>query len=342
MLVHLDGFDSYSVVADLAMEYGNISNVSFSTSTGRFGGGMAHVGASGMGGLTKALGATTTEFWVGFAAKFGVLSTTYPSGIIEFQSGAGIEFAVCITNGLFTLHLGRSGDTIVQNSVSVPQGMVLGGWQFLEIRYKYGASAGVVEVWVNGVQCVTYSGNTAHMSGGSILQLVIPGTRNSGMSEIYLDDLYIIDVAAGGANTTRLGDCRIATLLPTGNSTNQATPSAGSAYTCVNEAQWNTSNYVTFTPYAAGMIEDYTLGSLPSTPTAVFGVRVLAIADKSDAGSAGLCPYVNSGGTTALGTGQPLSTSWGHIAGVFEVDPHTSAAWTTAAVNAMICGVETV
>jgi hypothetical protein len=331
MLVHLDGFDSYSVVADLALEY-TYSVSSFSTSTGRFGGGAIYNGY-----ITKNI-TPTTELWTGFACKW--LSGGLYSDIITFTGGAGIEAVITALNGGIQLRLGSRGGTVVA-SCACPQNFIASMWHWFEVRYKYGTSAGVVEIWLDGVQLLTYTGNVSSAAGGSISQIQYCNTSNSVIG--YLDDLYIIDVAAGGANTTRLGDCRIGTLVPTSNaSPNQATPSTGSAYTCVDEAQWNTSDYVTFTSYSAGKVEAYGMSSLPSTPTAIYGVRVLAIGDKSDAGSAGFYPYIASGGSSALGAGQPLSTSWGHIYSIFEIDPHTSAAWATAAVNAMACGVQTV
>ena len=156
-----------------------------------------------------------------------------------------------------------------------------------------------------------------------------------------LDDLYILD-ATQGANTTRLGDCRIATLLPTANAgPNNGTPSAGAAYACVSEARWNTTDYVTLTN-TTGQEELYSMGSLPMTPTAVFGVRVLSIADKSDSGAAGFYPAVKSGGVEGDATGVPILTTWARQYGIFETDPSTSAAWTASAVNAMACGVKVV
>ena len=335
MLVHFDGFDSYAVAADLALEYSIGGSPAFTTSGGRFGGGA--VSLSGQS-FSKALAASTTEIWVGFAGKFSTYSTH--GTICTFVSAAGTEVVLeALPSSGFLLHTQGYSGTIIATSL-IPANFFSNIWHWIEVRYKYGTSAGVFEVWCDGVQYMSFTGNTTGYGGGSITSVVI----GSGFGSVtgYFDDLYIIDVAAGGANTTRLGDCRIATLVPTGNSTNQGTPSSGSAYTCVNEAQYNTSNYITFSPYSAGLIEDYTLGSLPSTPTAIYGMRVLAIGNKSDAGSAGFFPYLSSGGTAAQGAVTPLSTSWGHAFGIFETNPHTSAAWTTSAINAMICGVKTV
>ena len=339
MLVHLDGFDSYSVAADLAMEY-TASISSFSTSTGRFGGGAITLSPTTQ--FQKSI-APTSEVWVGYAAKLTGWSTAYSNPLAQFNSGAGPEGSICVsqTGSSITIYQGDAHRTLI-GTYALPPSLITGAWHWLEFHYKYGTSTGIMEMWCDGVQVFSFTGNTTYYTGGSISQIQIGHSTYGSVAGTY-DDLYIIDVAAGGANTTRLGDCRIGTLVPTSNaSPNQGTPSTGSAYTCVDEAQRNTSDYVTFTSYSAGLQELYGMSSLPSTPIGIFGVRVLAIGNKSDAGSAGFYPMVKSGGSSALATGLPLSTSWVDIPGIFETNPNTSAAWLTAAVNAMACGVQTV
>ena len=79
MLVHLDGFDSYSVAADLAMEY-TASISSFSTSTGRFGGGAITLSPTTQ--FQKSI-APTSEVWVGYAAKLTGWSTAYSNPLAQ-------------------------------------------------------------------------------------------------------------------------------------------------------------------------------------------------------------------------------------------------------------------
>ena len=338
MLVHLDGFDSYTTTTVLGAIYSLYqagSGTLLSTNGGRFGGGSVQYTAL-TNRLSKAI-APLTELWCGYAVNFSGLRS--PGSVLwKFASLAGDEFCVTYIDGVVQVFRGTYSNTLV-GTYYVPT-ISLNTWHWVECRYKYHASAGVAELWVDGVQFVSYSGNTTFAAGGNVNSINLSDSSRGFNG--YTDDMYILD-ATQGANTTRLGDCRVGTLVPTSNaSPNQATPSTGSAYTCVDEAQRNTTDYVTFTPYSAGMQEMYGMSSLPSVPSAIYGVRVLGVASKSDAGSASLKPEIVSGGSTGLGATQALSTSWADVSSIFETDPHTSAAWTTAAVNAMACGVQTV
>ena len=340
MLVHLDGFDSYtSTLADFQTEYYvPNSNTTIATSGGRFGGGAMFFNSNSTPYIQRLLPSGLTELWAGYALNASSFGT---NGAILFNvlGASGAEFSISYYNGSVKFIRGAYNGTLAS---TVSATISTGAWHWLEFRYKYHASTGVAEVWCDGVQIATYSGNTTSAGSGSVTTLEIGPSAGSNYSLTgYIDDLYILD-ATQGANTTRLGDSRIATLLPAGNAgPNNGTPSSGSNYACVNEAQWNTSNYVTLTN-TTGQEELYTMGSLPTSPSSIFGVRVVAIAEKSDAGSAGLYPAVKSGGVEGDQTGIPVLTTWGRQSGIFETDPNTSGAWTASAVNAMACGVKVV
>ena len=341
MLVHLDGFDSYTTAADLMTEYGGaISTINLTA--GRFGGGAVSFGSSS-NALARSLATATTELWVGYAIKPTSIGSAYDGTLLVLSSATGTELAFCVAagTGAVNIHKGTANGTILA-TLGTTTVFTSNAWHWLEFRYKYGASVGAAEFWIDGVQFgTTFTGNTTSAGGGSIILATIGSAAYTDIAG-YIDDLYIVDVNQAGVSTGRLGDCRIATLVPTGNAgPNNGTPSAGNAYACVNEAQWNSSNYVTLTN-TPGQEELYTMGALPTTPASVFGVRVLAVAEKSDAGAAALYPSLKSGTHDTPAAAVSLLTAWGRAYGLFETDPNTSAAWAAAAVNAMACGVKVV
>jgi len=85
----------------------------------------------------------------------------------------------------------------------------------------------------------------------------------------------------------------------------------------------------------------YNMADMPTTPLAVGTVKLSAIAMKADAGLRTVDLRISSGGTQSGGsnTGMTPPASPGYITSYFDVDPNTSAAWTQAALNAMLCGV---
>jgi hypothetical protein len=107
----------------------------------------------------------------------------------------------------------------------------------------------------------------------------------------------------------------------------------------VDEAQYNTSDYVTITG-ASGQEELYTIGALSSSAYVVSGVRMMAIDQKLDAGPSFLKMVAVSSGSEVDSAGIPTLTSWARQYAILDSDPHTSAAWTAAAVNAAQYGVK--
>ena len=83
------------------------------------------------------------------------------------------------------------------------------------------------------------------------------------------------------------------------------------------------------------------MSNLTSSAYVVYGARAMAISQKSDAGPSLLRLVAVSGGTEGDSAGIPtLCGSWSRQYSIYETDPHTSAAWTAAAVNAMQAGVK--
>jgi len=335
MLIHLDGFDSYTNLADFSTEYSNAGGY-FSISYGRFGGGCWYAQGSGNGGYFSRSISNTTQIWTGFSVYF-------PNGQIQgnqvtFYSPSGQEFGLGISGqSIYFYKTGVGLQTTILPANTIRANM----WNFIEFYYSYGTTTGNSQVWLNGVEIASFTGNTANVGGNYINAIIYGFEQPSSIAAFfgYIDDLYIID-ATQGSNTTRLGDCRIGTIVPASNaSPNNGTPSSGAAYSCVNEAQYNTTNYVTLTN-ATGQEELYNMTALPSTPTTVFGMRVLAVTDKSDAGAAFIYPICVSSSVEADGSSQAVSTSWARQYSIIENDPHISAAWTASSIAVVQCGAK--
>lgn len=335
-IVHMDGFDSYASLADLNQEYpsNNSSFVAVSLTGGRYGGGGVIL-TNSAAWISRTF-SPLAELWCGYAVNISSTYASSPGGYLaQFLGGAGAEFSVTYYVGTLKFTRGTASGTLVGTySVTISTG----AWHWLEVRYKYSATVGVCEVWLDGVQLATYSGNTTLNSSGSVNQFQIGGATY--WINGYIDDLYILD-ATQGANTTRLGDSRIETLVPTANgATNNGAASAGANYACVNDATWNTTNYVTI-PGTTGQTELYEMSDLTSSAYVVYGARAMAISQKSDAGPSLLKLVAVSGGTESDSAGIPtLCGSWSRQYAIYETDPHTSAAWTASAVNAVQAGVK--
>lgn len=326
-----DGLDRYNVTADLLMVY-NSNSGSFSTTGGRFGGGGYSPSSVGM---TLSLMAGS-EFWSAMACSL----TGSGSGdrvVMSFSSVAsafnGVEATVTYNQSSGLWKLWRGPLSTLLGSITAP---MTSGWHWLDVHYKMDGSAGVFEIWLDDVQLLDLTAQNTIQNGGETTIIALTwGDINSGSTaEFTIDDIIISDNTLG-----RVGDSRIVTLEPTSDATpNQGTPSTGTNhYAVVDEAGWNTSDYLTM-PNTSGDKENFGFASLSGTPTTIYGVGIVLISQKSDAGAFSLEPYVTSNSVEADGGSTNPLTSWSLQTAFFETDPNTSAAWNAAGVNAMTGG----
>ena len=335
MLVFADSFDRYASTSDLTAVYTNYQNYfNFGTTYGRFGGGGVstnHMQPSAV--IARAITATN-EFWAGFSIN---ISSAYTGNFFFTAITAGGDQILLKDVGDGSVSVYHTYTTWLAGSPPI-FGPFYNVWHWVDVHYKAG-SPGLMEIWFDNVRIL----NAAINLIGPIANVGF-GDQGGGyyVSPMSIDDFCIVDVTQASGLVGRIGDCRIATLLPTANAgPNNGTPSAGSNYACVNEAQYNTTNYVTLTN-TTGQEELYTMGALPSTPAKIISVGVQTWAQKSDSGAASLYMIAKSGGVEGASSALALPTSWGSLESIFATDPSTSAAWTSSAVAAMSCGVKVV
>ena len=84
--------------------------------------------------------------------------------------------------------------------------------------------------------------------------------------------------------------------------------------------------------------DTFNISALASTLNTIYAVNVKALGKKLDAGNRSIAMVAVSGGTSSYGSNVALSTSLKVINSIYAVDPNTSAAWTTSAVNAINIG----
>lgn len=222
-----------------------------------------------------------------------------------------------------------------------------GTYQWLEVRIKASSSNttsdGIVEVWVEGnkvfsnTSCVTKANNSTTGYNGVNTNIL----RDFGW--YGADDFYVTDTTGSAPWNTRLGDVRIANIVPSSDvpGANSGTPSTGTAHwSTVDELPYNTSDYV-YIPNTSGNKERFNKTSLPSTPNTIFAIAPAVWAAKSDAGIANLHNILisNSSGYQVNGTTVSISTGFVRYRDSFTTNPETSAQWSFANVANLQLGV---
>lgn len=341
-LLHFDGFDNYGSATDLGAEYAVSNTPGVQAGNGRYGGNAVILTTGNPASYRKGLGAGYTDVWMGCAVKdavgggnVGLFSLLGSTG--QFEVGCDFNAAT----GVFTVGRCQGSsfgkiETVLGTSAAQTG---VANWNWVEFHATFSSSAGVLEVWFNGLQIINVTGQNTNRTGatGGYFEAWLGGRNafDSGNNARLGDDFYVA--------TTRLGDCKVLTVAPNSDATpNVGTPStAGAHYLMVNETVPNLTNYVSLDASSAGNKELFGITSI-STTQSILGVRANAFASKSDAADAIFAAVLKSGTTEVAG-----STIGAVIGGnakstvLAELDPNTGAAWTQTSVNALNVGAKT-
>lgn len=270
-----------------------------------------------------------------------VTPTGLNAPLITFYDGATIQGGIFLSSS-GELYAFRSSSLTQIGSATAAGIMAAGSTYFIEVKWKADPSAGTVEVRLNGstTPVLNLSSQNTRDSGTSQINN-IGMWRSSFQSPVQFSQWYFADTS-GSVNNDFLGHVRSEPVLLTSDVLLASTPSTGStAYNLLDETPLSaTADYTTFTAAGADL---YGVADLASTPAAVYGVRVLAFALKSDAGTCTARVNVKNGSTTANGATVAVPvTIESSISGIFETNPDGDTAWTGSTVNSMQIGVERV
>ena len=337
-IIYIDGFDVYPDVS--ATSYGvqsewQILYVAFASNgvgTGRFGGQSIYASTSDAGscGYGKVVASPTSGMSVGFSFQWTMsfANLSGRSSMMTAYNGTTDVWGVGL-NGLGQLYIWTAaGGGYTTPLVTYGTPLSAGAWNHIEAVGTIGASA-TITVYLNGASVLTYTGNT----GSGTCSLIKLGyvADGSWAATWYWDDFFFTNTAA------QVGERRVQTLVPSANSTVAWTPLSGSNYANVNELPVNgDTSYV----YAstAGTQDLYTTAGLSGTATAISCVQMRTCARKDDSATRQIATVLSSTGTVQVGATQNLTAGYLYYLDLYATDPHTSAAWTQAGVNAALIG----
>jgi hypothetical protein len=176
---------------------------------------------------------------------------------------------------------------------------------------------------------VNFTGDT----GGSPADFISLGPNGStNFFQGSYDDCYCKDAAA------RESERRVETLYPASNSQSQWTPlTGGSNFAMVDETLVDGDTSYVFSS-TVNQEDLYGVGPLSSTPVAISAVQVRVCARKDDATTRTMASSLSSGGTLTHGATFALTGSYQYQRDIYVDDPHTSASWIAAGVDAALIG----
>lgn len=331
-ITNYDGFDYYPNVNGTSngLQANWAIHGGVSLSDGRFGG--QAVSCSGtISGASRVYQAVTSTAngTLGFAGNLTRFTTgDEPYG---FARVGNFDTDICglgyNDNQQVYLWVGNESTAVATSSLHIS----VGSWHFYELEITTGS--GGINLYVDGLLALAYSGSL----GSNQINRVTFGMFNTDVDfETWsYDDFYFRNSA------TRLGECRIQTLVPNSDAAVTWSRSNGTSnFSQVNSLPAPAQGSQTGDVYSntVGNADLYGVTSLQGIPTAVFAVKINVCANKDDSGTRTIAPMLSSAGTTVNGVTQALTQTMLYYSTIWEADPHTSNAWTVAAVNSSEIG----
>jgi hypothetical protein len=246
--------------------------------------------------------------------------TTTPDGAIHVRRAAGPS--------------GTAGNgTLLASSVA---GVItINAWHFWEIRSKIDNAAGRIEIWIDGVKRIDFTGDTD--AGATDPNIDEVRFSRVSLGAWHVADVYITD------NTIPFGPCRPILLRPSGN---------GNSSMLVGQDANSVDNYLNVdeavpdsdTTYNASSTEGdkdtYVLDDLPTGTYTILAVQSMLFARKDDSGVKFIRPVLRTGGADFVGASHALATSYQTFLDIWEDNPDTATDWLQAEIDALEAGAE--
>jgi hypothetical protein len=292
---------------------------------------------------------------VAYAMKLSSLPTGGRIQLLTFEDAGQVQVALYLnTDGTLQVERGggiggSAGGNLIGSASSAS--LSVNVWTHLEFKTTINNTTGSIELRKNGAPIIppTTGLNTRATANNSAnaVRIGFPGnpTGNATFApNMDLDDIIFWDAQSTDANGLAdihdfIGDSRLLWVLPTGaGTTTQFAPSAGSNFSCVNEAAPDgDTSFVS--DATVGDIDTYPVADLPAGITGVKSMAVCHFAKKSDASARSIVAEIRSGGTNYVhATPVFLGTNYLYDFSNWGSDPSTSAAWTIAGINAIEVG----
>lgn len=351
MLVHVDGFDHVSTADYLKKWTAAAPGSIISSAITRFGVGQAcrltttgHSLSTAIPPHATIIGGAAFRFpqmnpghiWCCGNGGYGATSQVG----ISVTSGGNIQAWRSSNNPGFSPGGASSG---FNNAIGAPSvnALAINTWYYIEVKAVIHASAGTVEVRVNGSSAgwINLTGQNT-LNSGPTASIAGFGVPVAGADLAYLDDCYLAngDTSDPLNNIANfLGDVRVVTIFPSlGNGSNVGfTPSTGTDHGAMvddptpdDDTTYNSSSVV-------GQIDTYNYPPVGLAGT----VKAIQIVNYAKKDVAGTCEMAAMAGATP-GTSVTVATDYVHIKQVSAKNPLTGLAWLTSEIDALEFGIK--
>lgn len=330
-LLFIESFDHYAT-ADLTEKWSASAGSTIVAAAGRHASAALRTSNSSHYVKRTGLSASGSVVAIGVALKPSDLSGLTPA-ILEVHSGGTVQLSLGNnSSGQFRVSRGTQwGGT--QLGISSGTTLTVGAYAYVELLATLHASAGAVEVRINGVAVLTLSGVNTAASGTAWDAVALGDPAASRSCPGDWDDLYVMDGSGAAPWNTFLGDCRVDVCRPTGaGATTGWTPSTGANWQCVDDAAPNDdTDYAEAT--AAGAVDTFVTEDAPAGGS-IIGIQHTLSLRKTDAGTCTVAAVVRHSGADYVSADLAPGTTYAYGLVVQQTNPGTGVAWTAAGFNA--------
>lgn len=335
-VVFMDGFDYY-LTADLLKRWSAgsilVGGTTISPTYARPPAGQGiKCEAGNVAPLAKSFGSNYTQGLVGFAFLSSASMVSRPQLLMILDGGTEQISLRTSAGGVLTV---TRGGTVLATGTTV---LSADTWYYIELKFTIHASAGVVEVKLNGAAEIASTGSlntrsTANTQWNGI-QFV---PQNQGSAAAQYDDVYVLDTSTG-SNTTFLGPVRCVALqmAAPGNYT-QWTSNGGSNVGNVSEdyEDGDTSFNQSATP---NQIDSFAVEDLPGGSGSVFALQPVLVARQDGGAARQIAPLFRIASTDYVGASQTTGATYAFMTQIYDQSPATASAWTVAEVAGLEAG----
>lgn len=265
----------------------------------------------------------------GLALRMSTLASAVDVARVVLDETTQIKLTVN-TNG--TLDITRGSSTVLGTTTFA---IVINAYYYVEVRVLLHASAGTIEIRVDGDEKLS-------MTGLDTMEAATPDWNGFGIaiSNGIVDDVYVCDGSGPAPWNTFLGDARAEALIAqAGNGTHTGlTPSTGTDHGALVDDATPDGDTTYNGSATEGVRDTYTFPSMVGLDN-VLGVQILGYARKTDAVRRAVETQMLLGGTVYDGPVTDLGQDFYFVRQLYPVNPATGLRWTAADVNAIEAGL---
>jgi len=288
------------------------------------------------------LGATYTELYSRVAFRPSSYQASLPNSILWFANSDGENMlAAAFVAGSSTLAIYRVDGLHALTQLGTGSSLSLNTWYVIELHVLLADSEGVMQVKLDGVVDIDFTGDTLGNYTPANFQYVGISASSFPGGDFYesrgLFDDFAVNDTSGSVNNSWCGRGGIYPALVSGaGDLSQFTPSAGNNYECVDEVPPNDD-----TDYVAtateGNIDTYAI-DVPDVSGGVPVVTLWHYAKLDEAGAGNITQLLRTNSVNYEGDLKGLDTSYKHVYHAWEQNPATGQAWTLEALESFQIG----